>query len=141
LVGGPIEIRLVGPDDFALVTEVRGIFDNPPIPEQTRDFLASDREFLWLAFCDGEITGFVSATSILHPDKLPHLFVNELETREGFRRRGIATRLMRTVQDYGKAQGLWPIWVAAEGDDAQAIAFYRSLGDMEERGATVFEWE
>lgn len=138
---GAIEIRLVGPDDFALVTEVRGIFDNPPIPEQTRDFLASDREFLWLASCDGEVAGFVSATSILHPDKLPHLFVNELGTREGFRRRGIATRLMRTVQDYGKAHGLRPIWVAAEGDDAQAIAFYRSLGDMEERGATVFEWE
>lgn len=48
---------------------------------------------------------------------------------------------MRTVEEYGKMNGLWPIGVAAEGDDAQAIAFYRSLGDMEERGATVFEWE
>ena len=136
-----IEIRLLGPDDHALVIGVSGIFDNRPIPDQTRAFLASDRDFLWFAFCDGEVVGFVSATSVLHPDKLPHLFVNELETRDGYQRRGIGTRLMRTVQQYGKAHGLWPIWVAAEGEDARAIAFYRSLEDMKERAATVFEWE
>ena len=138
---GAPEIRLLGPDDHALVTQAQGLFDNPPIADQTRAFLASDRDFLWFAILDEQPVGFVSATSVLHPDKLPNLFVNELETRDGFRRRGIATRLMRTVQGYGKAHDLWPIWLAAEGDDAQAIAFYRSLGDMEGRGATVFEWE
>lgn len=92
MADGAIDIRLLGPDDHAVVIAAQGIFDNRPIPDQTRDFLASDREFLWLAFYAGEVAGFVSATTILHPDKLPHLFVNELETREGFRRLGIATR-------------------------------------------------
>ncbi|MEX0342658.1 MAG: GNAT family N-acetyltransferase [Erythrobacter sp.] len=138
---GALVIRLLGPDDHALVSAAADIFDNRPIAEQTRDFLASDRDFLWLALLDGQPVGFVSATSILHPDKTPHLFINELETREGFRRRGIATRMMRAVRRHAKANGLWPVWLAAEGDDAQAIAFYRSLKDMEERGAVVFEWE
>ncbi|WP_198147704.1 GNAT family N-acetyltransferase [Erythrobacter sp. AP23] len=136
-----LDIRLLGPDDYALVNAAEEIFDDRPIAKQTHAFLNSDRDFLWFALIDGQPVGFASATIVLHPDKSPHLFVNELETRDGFRRRGIATRLMRTVQQHGKANGLWPIWLAAEGDDDRAIAFYRSLGDMEERGAVVFEWE
>ena len=136
-----VAIRLLGPGDETLVEAAAELFDHEPLPEQTRAFLASEREFLWLAIVKGRPAGFVSATSILHPDKRPHLFVNELATHEDHRRRGIATRLMRTVEQYGREHGLWPIWLAAEGNDAQAIAFYRSLSDMEERGAVVFEWE
>ena len=140
-MGESAKIRLMTPADFDLVMNSADLFDHPPIPEQTRAFLASDREFLWLALVDGRPVGFVSATSILHPDKQPHLFVNELATHAEFQRQGIASSLMRTVETYGKAHGLWPIWVAAEGDDEGAIEFYRSLGDMAERGAVVFEWE
>ena len=136
-----VAIRLLGPGDETLVEAAAELFDHEPLPEQTRAFLASEREFLWLAIVKGRPAGFVSATSILHPDKRPHLFVNELATHEDHRRRGIATRLMRTVEQYGREHGLWPIWLAAEGDDEQAIAFYQSLSDMEERGAVVFEWE
>ena len=136
-----IEIRLLGPGDEDLVSAGAELFDDPPDPVQTRAFLASDREFLWFALDGGQPVGFVSATSIFHPDKKPHLFVNELATREDHFRRGIATQLMRTVERFGREQGLWPIWVAAEGGDARAIAFYRSLQDMEERGVSVFEWE
>ncbi len=128
---GPLQIRLLGADDHALVTAAQGIFATPPIADQTRDFLASHRDFLWLAFLDGQPVGFVSATSVLHPDKPPHFFVNELEKCDGVRRRGIATRLMRTVQDYGKEHGLWTIWLAAEGGDAQAIAFYRFIDRLD----------
>ena len=136
-----VTIRLLWLCDEALVEAAAQLFDHKPLPEQTRAFLASDREFMWLALKEGLPVGFVSATSILHPDKPPHLFVNELATHQDHWRRGIATRLMRVVEQFGRENDLWPIWVAAEGDDAQAISFYRSLGDMEERGAPVFEWE
>ena len=136
-----MEIRLLGPADQELANSAADLFDDRLIAEQLSDFLASERDFLWLALVDGQVAGFVSATIVLHPDKMPHLFVNELATHEDFRRRGVATQLMRTVQGYGKANGLWPIWVAAEGDDEQAIAFYRSLSDMGERAVVVFEWE
>lgn len=136
-----IAIRLLGPGDEALVASATGLFDHAPIADQTRDFLASAREFLWFAMDDDKPVGFVSATSILHPDKQPHLFVNELTTHADYRRRGIARRLMEAVEAFARAERLRPVWVVAEGDDEQAIAFYRSLGGMTEAGAVFFESE
>jgi GNAT superfamily N-acetyltransferase len=138
---GSIAIKLLGPGDESLVEAGAELFDDPPIPEQTRAFLASERDLLWFALAEGRPVGFVSANVLLHPDKLPHLFVNELATAESHRRRGIATRLMQSVVDFGRERALWPVWVAAEGDDDQAQAFYRSLSGKTERGAVVFEWE
>ena len=140
-VSDGIAIRLLGTGDEALVASAEGLFDDPPLEDQTQAFLESEREFLWFAIYGGKPVGFVSAASILHPDKQPHLFVNELATHAEYRRRGIARRLMETVAEFARARKLWPVWVAAEGDDEQAIAFYRSLGGMTERGAVVFEWE
>ena len=48
---------------------------------------------------------------------------------------------METVVAYGRENALWPVWLAAEGDDRNAQEFYRSLSDLSERGAIVFEWE
>lgn len=137
----PIAIRLLGPEDQVLVEAATDLFDNPPLADQTRAFLASDRDFIWFAIASDKPVGFVSASVLLHPDKPPHLFINELATAESHRRRGVATRLIEAVLEFGKAQALWPVWVAAEGDDEQAQAFYRSLGDKTERGVIVFEWE
>lgn len=136
-----IEVRLLSADDFDLVQSAEGLFDHQPLPQQTAAFLASDRDFIWFALEAGVPVGFVSASVILHPDKLPHLFVNELATREDRRRRGIARALMQTVADFGRSNGFWPIWLAAEGDDRPAKAFYRSLDDFDERDVVVFEWD
>ena len=136
-----ISIRLLSAADEALVLSAAGLFDFSPMSDETRAFLSSDREFLWFAMANVQPVGFVSATSILHPDKSPHLFVNELAVHNNWRRRGVATKLMETVVAYGRENALWPIWLAAEGDDRNAQEFYRSLSDLSERGAIVFEWE
>lgn len=136
----PVSIRLLGPGDESLVLSAAELFDDLPIPEQTQGFLDSERDFLWFAIADDRPVGFVSAAVLLHPDKPPHLFINELSTVESHRRRGIATRLMHAVLDFGRERALWPVWVIAEGDDDPAQAFYRSLSGLAERGAVVFEW-
>lgn len=136
-----LSIKLLGATDEALILNAKGLFDYPPLTDQTRAFLKSDREFLWFAITDGQAVGFVSATSILHPDKRPHLFINELAVHNDWRRQGIATKLIETVIAFGGENALCPVWLAAEGDDQQAQAFYRSLSELSERGAVVFEWE
>lgn len=135
-----VEIRLLSSDDLDLVMSAEGLFDYQPLAQQTAACLASDRDYIWFALEVGVPIGFVSASVILHPDKLPHLFVNELAAREDRRRRGVASLLMQTVVDFGRSNGFWPIWLAAEGDDEDAKAFYRSLAGSGERRAVVFEW-
>lgn len=136
-----LEIRLLGQEDFDLVQSGAKLFDFAPIPEQTRAFLSSERDFIWFAILDEEPVGFVSASIIIHPDKPPHLFVNELDVRPDNQRMGIATQLIETVIAFGRQRKFWPVWLAAEGDDSVAKSFYRSLDGPEERGAAIFEWE
>ncbi|MCL4673395.1 MAG: GNAT family N-acetyltransferase [Sphingomonadaceae bacterium] len=140
-MSGQFAIKLLGVEDVDLVLSAEGLFDFPCIPDQTRAFLTSERDFLWFALDSGQPVGFVSASVILHPDKAPHLFVNELATHSDHRRRGIARALMGAVIEFGRARKFWPVWLAAEGHDEPAIEFYRSLEHREERDAVVFEWE
>ena len=136
-----VDIMMLRADDLDLLMSAEGLFDFPPKLDQSRNFLSSDREFIWFAIKDDQPIGFVSASKILHPDKNPHLFVNELATHADHRRKGVATRLMQTVVDFGREKGLWPVWLAAEGDDEQAKAFYRSFSGHSERCVVVYEWE
>ncbi len=136
-----LSIRKLGPEDAGLVQSAADLFDDPPIKEQTKAFLESGRDHIWIAYIGLDPAGFVTATTLLHPDKAPHIFVNELGVDEDFRRRGIATRLMAEVVSFARHCGLTPLWLAAEGDDDLANSFYRSLPEPTERRSVVYEWE
>lgn len=136
-----VTIRMLGQGDEALVHSAADLFDDPPIAEQTTAFLNSDRDHIWIAYCGQEPVGFVSAITLLHPDKPPHIFVNELGVDDDYRRQGIATRLMAEAVSFARSCGLTPLWLAAEGDDDLANSFYRSLSEPIERGSVVYEWE
>ncbi|SIO12695.1 Ribosomal protein S18 acetylase RimI [Parasphingorhabdus marina DSM 22363] len=136
-----LSIRKLGPEDIELVHSAADLFDDPPIKEQTKAFLESDRDHIWIAYLGQEPVGMLTATTLLHPDKSPHIFVNELGIDDDYRRRGIATRLMAEAVSFARSCGLTPLWLAAEGDDDQANAFYRSLSEPTERVSVVYEWE
>ncbi|MEL7197590.1 MAG: GNAT family N-acetyltransferase [Pseudomonadota bacterium] len=136
-----LSIRKLGPEDAGLVHSAADLFDDPPLKEQTTAFLKSERDHIWIAYLGAEPVGFLTATTLLHPDKAPHIFVNELGFDEGYRRRGIATKLMAEAVSFARLCGLTPLWLAAEGNDELANSFYRSLSDPTERGAVVYEWE
>lgn len=136
-----LSIRKLVPEDAELVHAAADLFDEPPIKQQTEAFLRSDRDHIWFAYLGQEPVGFVSATTLLHPDKPPHIFVNELGVDEDYRRRGVATRLMAEAVSFARANKMTPLWLAAEGDDDLANNFYRSLSGPTERGSVVYEWE
>ena len=133
-------IRRLGPGDEALIGEGGYLFDGPPIAAETARFLAGNDSFLWFALVEGKPAGFVSAVRMRHPDKQPSLFIDELGVDEAYRRRGIATALMETAVAEARALGCEAAWVAAEGDDELAIAFYESMSGKSARMARVFEW-
>jgi ribosomal protein S18 acetylase RimI-like enzyme len=138
----PITIRRLGPEDEALVLAAPDdIFDNPPDPSQTRAFLASGMNLLFAAFDGGRMVGFSSGTVLLHPDKPPSLFVNELGTAEGWRRRGIGTALTRRMVEAAREMGCEGIWLGTEVDNAAARATYRKAGGRESTAFVLFDWD
>jgi hypothetical protein len=77
----PITIHHLGPQDLERLCAVpEGLFDHPVDPGLAAAFLADPLHELVLAY-EGELAvAFASGTVLLHPDKPPSMFVNEVAT-------------------------------------------------------------
>ncbi|MCW3782383.1 GNAT family N-acetyltransferase [Defluviimonas salinarum] len=128
----PITYQLLGPGELALLTGVgAGLFDYPVDPEQAAAFLADPGHMIVLALAGAEVVGLASGTVLLHPDKRPALFVNEVGVREAWRRQGIGRAMMAVLFAEARARGCVGIWLGTETDNGPALALYRRLGGDE----------
>lgn len=136
MIGAPDEItfRHLGPDDLDLLLAVReGLFDHPVDAEQAGAFLADPGHEIVLAFAGGAAVGLVTGTVILHPDKRPAMFLNELGVREEWQRRGIGRALTERLFAIARGRGCDEgIWLGTEPDNTAALALYRATGGDEE---------
>ncbi|MBV2360094.1 GNAT family N-acetyltransferase [Thalassococcus sp. CAU 1522] len=136
-----MQVRMVTPADLALVSaQPQGLFDNPVDPVQVVAFLESDLHHMAVAIADGTILSFASGTVLLHPDKAPSLFINEVGTRDGHQRRGHATAVSRCLIDHARGVGCVGAWLGTEPDNRAALALYRKLGG-DERAIVGFGWD
>lgn len=122
----------LGPADLGLLLDVpEDLFDNPVDPLQAQAFLDRPGHVLYLALDGREAVGFASGAVLLHPDKPPALFVNEVGVREAWQRQGIGRGLLTRLFDHGRALGCKGIWLGTEPGNEAALALYRSLGGNE----------
>ncbi|MDX8350912.1 GNAT family N-acetyltransferase [Cognatiyoonia sp. IB215182] len=137
-----ITLRQLGPDDVDLLMAVEpGLFDYAVRPEQARAFLDEPLHEIILAFDGDQAVGMASGQVLLHPDKAPAFFVNEVGVRDTYQRRGIAKRLCAALMQVARARGCEGIWLATEGDNAAARALYRSLDARETGEIVVYDWD
>ena len=136
-----IKIRALGPEDYPVLQNVQeGTFDFPLIPEQTIAFLASAAHRIVVAQDGARVIGLATGVVMLHPDKEPSLFVNEVGVHDDYRRRGIGRRLVEKLFDLCRAEGVTGAWLATEDDNVAARALYRSMGARETGGIVVYDW-
>lgn len=117
-----------------------GLFDKAIDPDQARAFLADPLHMLVLAFAGDLAVGMASGTVLLHPDKRPSLFVNEVGTRDGWARQGIATSVLRALFAAARMRGCKGIWLATEPDNDAARGLCRSLGG-DEIDCVAYGWD
>jgi ribosomal protein S18 acetylase RimI-like enzyme len=123
--------QLTGADLDLLIAVPEGLFDLPVDPVQAKAFLDDPLHEIVLAY-DGDLAvGMVTGTVLYHPDKPPSMFVNEVGTRDGWLRRGIATTLTNRLIDIARARGCEGIWLGTEPDNTEALGLYRKLGGQE----------
>ncbi len=136
-----ITVRHLGPDDFDLLMAVpEGLFDEPMRADQTRAFLNDPLHEAVLAFDGGLVVAMATGTVLLHPDKPPAMFINEVGTRDGYLRRGIATRVTQKLIDIARARGCKGVWLGTESDNAPALGLYRKMKGEEVTGS-FFGWD
>ncbi len=136
-----ITFKVLGVDDGPVLTRVRdGVFDYPIIPDQAAAFLASDLHNMVVALDEDQIIGIASAVTMLHPDKKPMVFINEVGVHDDYLRRGIGKRLAEMLIEAVNPAGDLDVWLATENDNMAARALYRSLNARETQGIVVYDW-
>ncbi|MEY1554276.1 GNAT family N-acetyltransferase [Yoonia sp. R2331] len=136
-----ITLRVLGPDDFELLMAVTpGLFDAPMRADQARAFLDNPMHVCVLAFEGDLAVAMATGTVLLHPDKAPAMFINEIGTRDAYQRRGIGTRVTQALIDLARKRGCEGVWLGTEHDNAAALGLYRSMKADEVKGS-FFGWD
>ena len=130
----------MGPHDAKRVSAAAHIFDNPPVPDALKRFLADPTHHLLIAYSADEPAGFVSGVEVTHPDKGTEMFLYELAVDTAHRHHGIGTALVRALADVARQQGCYGMWVLVDDENAAAAATYRKAdGDVESQ-PLMFSW-
>ena len=138
---GKIEYQVLGRGDYAILNFVKDdVFDNAVIPVQAKAFLASDQHHIVVARDAEEVIGMASAVTMLHPDKQPEVFVQEVGVHDDYLRRGIGKHLVRLLIETVNQGGSPDIWLATENDNTAARALYGSLDARETKDIVVYDW-
>lgn len=138
------DIRRLGPSELPLLRELNRLFGvafadvetygaEPPSDGYLQDLLAKPHVIPLVAVSAGAVIGGLVAYEF---DKFERarreVYLYDLAVAEGHRRRGIATALIRALQQIAARRGAWVVFVQADYGDDPAIALYEKLGVREE---------
>lgn len=144
--GGQPGIRPLGPADAGLMDAVLNFFGEAfgdpasytaqrPSAGYLRKLLGSDSFIALAAFDGGAVTGALCAYELRKfEQERSEIYIYDLAVAATHRRRGIATALIRSLQEIAAARGAWVIFVQADTqpEDEPAIALYSKLGVRED---------
>ncbi len=138
----PVTIHLVTEANASLLDDMDDdVFDHPVTPDRLREFLGNRSNVLFVATIDTKVIGMVTGIAYVHPDKPRSLFINEVGVSGRYQRRGIGTKLVSAMLEWGRHQGCVEAWVAAMVSDSAARLFYEATGGVqEEQHAVVYTY-
>ena len=134
----PISVRLLGPDEAAVLDNVADdVFDHAIDPQWCAEFFADPRHHLVVALDDDVVVGMASGVHYVHPDKAPQLFINEVAVTPAHHGQGIGRRLVATLVAHGDAIGCDEAWVLTSPDNEPAKRMYRAAGAIPDEELSI----
>ena len=137
------KIRRLTPADLrmyeSLMSLFGNVFDEPdtytaarPCSEYVEALLQDDKFILLAAIVDGTVVGGVAAYELVKfEQQRSEVYIYDLAVAEAYRRRGIATSLIRAVCRIGAARNAWVVFVQADQGDDAPVSLYSKLGTAE----------
>lgn len=135
------QIIRLDPANAAILARVaEDVFDDQIDPARLAAYLAEPNHLMVVAVADGEVVGQARGVVHRHPDQPTELYIDNLGVTPALQRRGIATRLLDELCDWGRDLGCEESWVATEPDNEPACATYARRG-AEAVSIVMFELE
>ncbi len=104
-----------------------------PSVDYLRRLLGSDSFIALAAEDQGQVIGGLAAYVLPKFEQArSEVYIYDLAVDAGHRRRGVATALIRRLQEIAATLGAWVIYVQADHGDDPAIALYTKLGVRED---------
>lgn len=137
-------IKHLGIEDVALLRQANEMFGevfadsdsfhkNPPSDAYLVSLLQQNTFIALAGIADGRVVGGLVAYELKKfEQERSEVYIYDLAVLESHQRKGIATELIRKLQDIVRPRGAYVIFVQADKPDDGAIAFYRSLTDHQE---------
>jgi aminoglycoside 3-N-acetyltransferase I len=137
-------LRRLVPGDVSLFRQLNALFADafadpktylaePPSDAYLEGLLAKEHVIAIVALaCDDVVGGLVAYELDKFERARRELYIYDLAVEQEYRRRGIATALVRYLRDIAAARGAWIVYVQADYGDEPAIALYEKLGAKEE---------
>lgn len=135
-----MQLRWLGADDSDAVLAVGGLFDNPPSPQWTDEFLSRPGHHLCVALVDGVAAGFVTGVETTHPDKGTEMLLYELGVDEAYRGRGIGRALVAALAERAQQRGCYGMWVLVDADNEGALRTYQAAGGTARGASVMYDW-
>lgn len=138
-----ISIRRMQPGDEAEVMAADQLFDDPSSLEAVTALLAEERDYLLLAYFDGQPAGMARAVELLRPDTLRRqMFLYEIGTDEQFQRRGVARALIDELLSLSRQRDCLEMFVLTGEGNEPAMRLYQTTGGLRENMDDVmFVWD
>lgn len=139
-----VDVQVLNGNDGELMRGMLGMFgvafeDVPTYTARQPDdrylgrLLSSPGFIAVAAVCDGQVVGGLAAYVLTKFEQArSEVYLYDLAVDGHFRRQGIATALIRKLQQEARARGAWVVFVQADLEDEPAVALYTKLGVRED---------
>lgn len=122
---GVVIIRRALPSDFPQLVKVESLsFERPYSPKLIFALLHLHSDMFYVALVRNDIVGYVVGAKKGHD----HGHIISIAVRPEWRRRGIGSKLMATLLDTFRRNGLKKVLLEVAVSNSVAIAFYKRLG-------------
>jgi aminoglycoside 3-N-acetyltransferase I len=142
--GSAVTVEQLGPGDHdrfaALMTLFGDAFEEPgtytaarPGRAYVEGLLDSELLILLVAMDNATVTGGLAAYELRKfEQERSEIYIYDLAVAGAYRRRGIATSLLKRLGEISAERGAWTVFVQADRGDEPAIKLYTGLGTAED---------
>jgi aminoglycoside 3-N-acetyltransferase I len=129
-----LRLRRLSPADAGRFAQTAGpLLDRPADVRAFRQYLADARNVFFVAEMHGVPIGFLRGTTLgqIHTPH-PQMFLYEVAVREGYRRRGVGTELVRALLRHCRIRNVDEVFVLTDPANRAAVRLYRATGGRTE---------